>query len=250
MCWSVEATAVMVTVGSVATVASYARRDPPAIWVMLGFFTLMEALQLAGYAVVDQCGTPTNQTVTWLSYLHIAIQPIVINLFALELVPTPVKARALPWVLGLAVASTLVMLAQIAPLPGVGPCRPGSPLCAEAVCTVSGDWHIAWNVPYNGLTLPFEEMLGRYPGFPAYMFAVFVLPLAYGAWRFTLMHVVFGPVLAHALTTNPNEMPAIWCLFSIMIILIGLSPPIRRMASTPTWWGQTVTGLPPSRGPV
>src|SRR6056297_303223 len=233
MCWSVTATAAMVALGGGAATVSYLRCDPPAIWLTLGYFTFMEALQLGGYAVIDQCGTPANRTVTWLSYLHIAFQPIFINAFALELVPAAAKARARVWALGLAALSTLIMLAQIAPLPGVGPCRDGAVLCAEAVCTVSGDWHIAWDVPYNGLMVPLENALGLYSGFPAYMIAAFLLPLLYGAWRFALMHLLIGPVLASALTSNPNEMPAIWCFFSILIVLIALSPPIRRVASAP-----------------
>lgn len=242
MCWCVEATAAMIAAGGAATVVSRARHAPPAIWVTLGYFTAMEALQLGGYAVLDQCGTPANRAITWLSYLHIAFQPLFINAFAMELVPAPVKARVRPWVFGLAAASALVMLAQIAPLPGLGDCRPGSALCAAATCTVSGDWHIAWNVPYNGLMVPFEDAFNYHPGFPTYLLAVFVLPLFYGAWRFVLMHLLCGPVLASTLTTNPNEMPAIWCLFSIMILFVALSPLVRRLASTDTWWGRRVEG--------
>ena len=37
--------------------------------------------------------------------------------------------------------------------------------------------------------------------------------------------------LAYNLTTDPNEMPAIWCLFSIAILLIGLSPYCRRVVT-------------------
>ncbi|MDU8911638.1 DUF5765 domain-containing protein [Aestuariicoccus sp. MJ-SS9] len=242
MCWSVEATVAMTAVGGAATVASRMRGHPPAIWLTLGYFTLMEVLQLAGYAVIDQCGTPANRAVTWLSYLHIAFQPLFINAFALELVPAPVRARARVWALGAAALATAVMLAQVAPPPGVGPCRPGFALCAEALCTVSGDWHIAWNIPYNGLTLPLEDALGIRPAFPSYMIAVFVVPLLYGAWRFVGMHLLSGPVLAHALTDNLNEMPAVWCLFSIMILLVALSPAVRRVASTRTWWGRQVEG--------
>jgi uncharacterized membrane protein YjjP (DUF1212 family) len=58
--------------------------------------------------------------------------------------------------------------------------------------------------------------------------AAFAVPLFYGAWRFVLFHAVAGPLLALLLTGNQNEAPAIWCLFSIGIILIAISPPIRR----------------------
>ncbi|NEO26983.1 MAG: hypothetical protein F6K03_08820, partial [Kamptonema sp. SIO4C4] len=61
-----------------------------------------------------------------------------------------------------------------------------------------------------------------------YFFAVFLLPIVYGAWRLALFHLLAGPVAARMLTSNPSEMPAIWCLFSIGIVLIALSPPIRH----------------------
>jgi hypothetical protein len=105
---------------------------------------------------------------------------------------------------------------------------------------VSGDRHIAWDVRYNGLLLPVERFFGIYPGFPTYMIAAFALPLIYGAWRFVLVHAFAEPILATALTSNPNEMPAIWCLFSIAILLISLSSPVRRGLTTRSWWGWPV----------
>ena len=112
----------------------------------MAYFTAMEALQVAGYLVIDECGTTSNRTVTALSYLHIAFQPFFINWFAMQLIPQPVRVRMRRWVFGICALSSAVMLLQIAPLPGVGPCVPGSPLCGAAYCTVSGTWHIAWNI--------------------------------------------------------------------------------------------------------
>lgn len=240
MCWSPEASAVLVAAGTIATAVTARRGEPAAIWGTLGYFTAMEGLQVAGYAVIDQCGAPANKSVTLLSYLHIVFQPLVINLFALELVPTPVRLRARKWVLAVCAATIAIMLAQILPFPDLSRCLPGTPLCGEILCTVTGTWHIAWQVPYNGLLVPFEGFLGTQYGFPAYMVCVFILPLFYGAWRFALVNLTLGPVLASLLTDNPNEMPAIWCLLSIGIACISLSPVVRQSVSTKTWWGATV----------
>ena len=114
---------------------------------------------------------------------------------------------------------------------------PGTPLCGPQWCTLSGNWHIAWEVPLNGLFVPFETAIGVRSGFPAYMAAVFLMPLAYGAWRFVVVNAAVGPILASRLTDNPNEMPAVWCLFSIAIVLISISPVVRRSVSAKTWWG-------------
>ena len=244
MCWSPEASAGMVVVGAAATVLAHRRSESPAIWATLGYFTAMEALQLAGYAVLDDCGTPGNRAVTILSYLHIAFQPIVINIFALHLVPAVVKARVQVWVMALAAASSVVMLVQLLPIEQFGTCLPGTPLCGPAWCTLSGSWHIAWDVPYNGMLVPFETVLGAYSGFPSYMAAVFLMPLVYGAWRFVVLHAVAGPILASQLTNNPNEMPAVWCLFSIAILLIALSTRVRNVVTAESWWGVEVRGRP------
>ncbi len=233
----------MTGAGMAAAIVTYRRGAAPAIWMTLGYFAIMEALQLWGYGVLDECNTTSNRTVTQLSYLHIAAQPFFINAFAMELVPEPVKRRVKTFVFAGCAVSGLIMLAQILPIHRLGSCMPGSAMCAERWCTVSGDWHIAWEVPYNGLLLPAERIFGIYSGFPTYMIAVFILPLVYGAWRFVIINAIAGPILAASLTTNPSEMPAIWCLFSIAILLIGLSPAIRKKVSATHWWGRPVDRL-------
>jgi hypothetical protein len=237
MCWSATASVAMVGAGIVATSMTFLLGHPRAIWMPMGYFTIMEALQAAGYSVVDQCGTPANQTITLLSYLHIVFQPLFVNAFMMELVPTEVKERIQRYVYGACVLSALVMLAQLVPADWAGVCRKGSALCGDTLCLVSGEWHIAWNIPYNGLTLPFENLTGFYPGFPTYIVTVFLMPALYGAWRFVAFHALSGPILASFLTGNPNEAPAIWCLFSIGILLIGLLPAFRRQFEVHRWWG-------------
>lgn len=227
MCWGLGATAAMMAAGGAGTVLTARRGDPVAIPVALGYFTVMEALQLAGYLVIDQCSSPANQTITLLSMLHIVFQPLVINAFAMELVPSPLRRRTRVMVFTLCALASTVMLLQLYPFGWAGSCQPGAILCGPALCTVSGDWHLAWDVPYNGLMVPVDAVLGRNWGFPTYMMAVFLMPLFYGAWRFVLFHAVAGPWLAGQLTTNPNEIPAIWCLFSIGLLAISLSTRIR-----------------------
>jgi hypothetical protein len=62
----------------------------------------------------------------------------------------------------------------------------------------------------------------------SYMFVSFLVPIFYGAWRFTVFHALFGPLLAARLTGNVNEVPAVWCLFSLGLVLIALSPVFRQ----------------------
>lgn len=235
MCWSMGATVAMVGIGAAATVVTIRRREPPAIPAAIAYFTLMEALQVAGHATVDRCGTPANETVALLSYLHIVFQPFFINALAMRLVTREVRPplRVATWLL--CGASAAVMLLQLYPFSWAGACPAGASLCGERLCVVSGSWHIAWEIPRNDLLGEFRHIHPAAAAFPTYMIGVFLLPLAYGAWRFVAFHLLAGPVLASWLTDNANEMPAVWCLFSIGIVLIGLNPWIRRRFATPGW---------------
>lgn len=196
----------------------------------------MEALQVAGYATVDQCSNPVNQVSSLLAYLHIVFQPFFINAFAMELVPQTVRARVRMATFICCGASAVVMLLQLYPFDWAGTCQAGSALCGSPLCTISGEWHIGWQIPVNDMLAPLANVPRLGTVFPTYMITVFLLPLLYGSWRFVVFHALVGPILAWQLTGNSNEAPAIWCLFSIGIVLIGISPAIRRRVEARRWW--------------
>lgn len=227
MCWSEGASLAMVGVGVAATVVTARRGEPVAIPATLGFFAVMEALQVGGYWVIDECTSGANQSFTLLSYLHIAFQPIFINAFGMAIIPGRITPAIRRLVFALSGLATLLIVMRLVPFNWAGQCRPGDILCGPALCTISGTWHLGWEVPLNDMwhaTGAFRKVLP----FPAYIAAVFILPLFYGAWRYVLYHAALGPLLAMFLTDNPNEMPAIWCLFSVGLALIGLSPMVRQ----------------------
>lgn len=233
------ASVAMVGIGAAATAATVRRGDPPAIPLTLGYFTLMEALQFGGYLVVDECTLTVNKSVTLLSYLHIAFQPLFINAFAMAIAPAIVTPRVRRGVYALAGLATVFLLLKLIPFDWVGACVVGSSLCGQALCTVSGSWHIAWQVPLHDFWGALGWQYSDLMPFPEYMLAVFVLPLVYGAWRLVVVHALLGPILAHLLTDNPNEMPAIWCLFSVGLVLIALSPFVRERVMRAPRWTQT-----------
>lgn len=110
MCWSLTASAAMVATGAATTVFARHKGLPTAIWLTIGYFTVMEALQTAGYFVVGACGTTTNQTITALSYLHIVFQPFFINAFSMQLIPREINKRIRTAVYWLCAASSAFIL--------------------------------------------------------------------------------------------------------------------------------------------
>jgi hypothetical protein len=230
MCWSEAASVAMVGLGAAATLVTARKGLPRAVPVTLAYFTFMEALQAIGYLVIDQCELVPNQTVTALSFIHIALQPIFINLFALSLVGPHITPRMHRGVIIAAAMGSAVVALRLVPFEWAGPCRDGMTLCGPGWCTVTGTWHLGWTMPLNDMwTAIWGETMQSLVPFPGYMLAAFVLPMVYGAWRFAVFHALLGPILAMTLTDNPSEMPAIWCLFSIGLVVTALVPPVRRV---------------------
>ena len=96
MCWSGEASAGLAAIGIATTVHAAYKKEPIALWITLGYFSLMELLQAFTYTVIDQCSLPSNQIATLLGYIHIAFQPFFINLICLHFTPQETRVKAIP----------------------------------------------------------------------------------------------------------------------------------------------------------
>lgn len=233
MCWNGEASTALAIIGLSSTVYAAYKGDTPAVWITLGYFSLMEALQAYTYLVIDNCMLPANQIATLLGYLHIAYQPFFANLISMHFIPTEARQKVQYLVYSACFISSIFMILQLYPFDWAGNCAIGRPLCSDfpTPCSVHGNWHIAWLVPVNGIGnwLFYDDVPVFNNGYITYTFAVFVMPLLYGSWRFTLYHWSIGPFLASLTTNNINEWPAIWCLFSIGLLLIVVKTPIRKL---------------------
>lgn len=240
MCWSGEASAVLAAAGIGTTIYAAIKKEPPALWIALGYFSLMELLQAFTYSVIGDCLNPTNQIATLLGYLHITFQPFFINAVAMYFIPVAIRKRIQIPVYVCCFIGVIFTLIQLYPFGWAGACDLSRPLCSDRLCSVRGNWHIAWEVPTNGIGNVFVH-LGLPPlvdGFPGYLFTAFLIPLLYGSWRIVLYHYLLGPFLSQRLTTNHNEWPAIWCLLSIGILMLVVKTPIRNILhvrSFPLW---------------
>lgn len=220
MCWSGEASAVLAAAGLTSTTYVACKGEDKLLWMPLGYFSLMELLQAFTYSVIDQCGLPMNQFLTFLGALHIAFQPLFINMFSLHFVNEKVREKVSVYAYGICILGTMAMIPRLYPFDWAGMCIPkAQPLCGTQLCSVHGSWHIAWEVPLNGLW---------YLDF-GYYIPAFLVPLLYGSWKFTVYQFLAGPALAWLTTDNLNEWPAVWCLFSIGLLLVVMKTPLRKM---------------------
>ena len=209
MCWSFTASIIFTTIGLLASIYLIKKKDDKFLWIPLIYFSLMELLQVFTYLYLNQCDLPINQILTYLGYLHITFQPFFINMFFMHFIPKYVRKKIEGYVYALCFVFSILMLIKVYPFAWAEACRIGSTLCGPQICASSGSWHLAWALPQKNFGLIISL---------AYAISVFILPLLYGAWKINIYHILLGPLVARLLSANPNEWPAVWCLFSIAVI--------------------------------
>ncbi|MAF35132.1 hypothetical protein CMO91_04775 [Candidatus Woesearchaeota archaeon] len=230
MCWSFGASTVLAIIGFVMAFYLWKKKESILLWLPVGYFGVMELLQALAYPVLGQCNVPMNQLVTVLGYMHVAFQPFFVNMFAMYFIPKQTRKKIQGFVYTLCFVGAWLILLKLFPFDWAGSCAVGQDaFCGTNVCSKAGDWHLAWYIPLNGI--PNLGLIG-------YTLMTFLLPVLYGSWRMIGYHAIVGPGLAYMLTTNVNEWPAIWCLFSIGILLVALYKPLRKKLMAKDWFGR------------
>jgi hypothetical protein len=227
MCWSFAASIIFTTIGLLASIYLIKKKDDKYLWIPLIYFSLMELLQVFTYLYLNQCDLPINQILTYLGYLHITFQPFFINMLFMHFIPTKVRDKISCYVYAVCFAFSILMLIKVYPFAWAEACKVGSTLCGTQLCSVSGSWHLAWMLP--------QKNFGTLISF-AYVFPAFILPMLYGSWKINIYHAILGPALARLLASNPNEWPAVWCLFSIAVILVIFIPKLRKHFYVKKWY--------------
>lgn len=243
MCWSGEASTVVAAIGLGSTAYAIYRREPVVLTTALGYFSLMELLQAVSYTVVDQCGTPLNESMTFLGYLHVTFQPFFINAVSLFFIAKHIRQRIAPYVYAICFAAAVLLLLNIYPFKWAGVCDPlFREMCSNRWCSYYGSVHIAWEFPMNGL-FNWIALQKHVNAWLIYVIPAFFLPLLYGSWRMTLYHIFMGPVPARIITGNADELAAFWCLLSIMFLLIVIKTPVRQYLFVDKWfWWERPVG--------
>ncbi len=231
MCWSFGASAALATAGVGTSGYMAKNKQSKLIWIPILYFSVMELLQALTYFYIDKCDVYMNHLLTVIGVIHIAFQPFFINAISLYFVPARIRKKVAPWAFTICFFGTVGTLVKLYPFHLVtgsaAACISGvDTMCGSGLCSVSGSWHLAWNVP-----------LSLHPNiFYTYYVPAFIVPIIYGSWRMTIYHCIFGPALAWILTKNPNEWPAVWCLLSVGYILVAWYTPLREKLKVKKWF--------------
>jgi hypothetical protein len=228
MCWSGEASFALSAAGLGATAYFIKSKEEKVLWIPLLYFTAMELLQGFNYLWIGECGLPQNQLFTLLGYIHIMFQPFFCNAVTMYFIPRQVREKIAGYVYALCLLVPFVFILKLYPFGWAGVCPVGKePLCGVSLCALKGQWHIAWEMPLNGMLsdwLPDTTgALSIHLGLPTVLGGIHSI-----AYSLT--------VFASLLTSNINEIPAVWCLFSIGICCSAIKSPLITHLYVRKWF--------------
>lgn len=222
MCWSATASLAFGATGVVVAGTAHQRGVGRGFTIPLAYFSLMEFLQFASYLYLNECSLTVNSVVTLLSYIHIAFQPLFMNMFFMWSMREHFSQQMKTYVYGASLIGTAIILLKLIPFNPSAVCAIGQTLCERTLCSMSGSWHLAWTVPQYVWPIPGDVMI-------YYSLVAFVLPLFYKAYTQVAYAVVLGPVLAFILASgSPLEWPSIWCFYSVWLLFYSLWMYSRR----------------------
>ena len=157
----------------------------------------------------------------------------------LYFIPREIKDRIQIPVYTLSAVGSMFILFKGYPFDWAGHCVIGvEGFCGPGVCSVHGDWHIAWKMPLNGLlSYPIHWLNDFDWGLHvlSYILVCFIMPIIYGSYRFVAFHYLMGPWISAVTTDDPNEFAAVWCLFSIALCVSVIKSPVRKYLHVKTW---------------
>ena len=153
------------------------------------FVTIMEALQLVGLLVADDCAGTLNRAVTYLSYIHISLQPWCYNewqwaMSEMRTLMHPEAARTARrgeehkrLVRGLSAAWCVGTLLRLVPCfrEPCYYCAQREHFCAfdgSSACTMMGSLHIYWRLPLRPSPCPCHRRRPTQPNWGAMAQAV------------------------------------------------------------------------------
>ncbi len=192
-------------------------KGPKGARACIAYFAAMETLQAFQYSWINQCDDPINKFLTLLGFFHLAFQPFFANLYLTAYMNKKQKRYA-PLILALALFAGVLGCNRMWKTAGDFDCSYGiEPMCGLKTCSFRGNVHIAWQMPLQHADQDYFT-----PGFNLHFFMFYLPTFALGMWPLTLFLLFSGPFLGRVLTSHQDEIPAIWCFFSIAQLFFPL----------------------------
>jgi hypothetical protein len=228
------------SLGLIGVISSYVMYINRYYYASIGifYFSLMELLQGLQYSVIDDCANDMNIFLTYVGYLHICFQPVIVSIWLYEFIEDKKKnLNYLKLIIGICLAGAILLASRVFIIEKDTLCNPKTePTCGEKTCSISGKYHIVWNFKLRAPgTYYFTPSVALH--FFLYCVPFLVLGIILNNYKVIIMSLstVFIPFVMYIAINlylylndketykyynNMNEIASLWCFVSIPYILL------------------------------
>tara|TARA_Y100000589_G_scaffold328755_1_gene373592 strand:- start:301 stop:966 length:666 start_codon:yes stop_codon:yes gene_type:complete len=186
------------------------------LWFPILYFTLMELFQYLGYIAIRTNNKKLNKILSYLIYIHISFQPLIMNVWFSNFI----SKKNMDYMLFI---YKLCFIAGIFMLLRINTINKNSDLCesdVEVHCGKNTELKIG---PLHIMYL-FKLKAPNYlvPSMFIHFFLFFIPIILLDVNKIVYVFTVLGPILSWAIAKNKDEIGSIWCFITIPIFIISL----------------------------
>ena len=231
MCLSLEMSQFMFVLGSITTIVAY-KYINWRVAMLVGYFTIMQAIHVVGYLTINKCDNIYNQIASYTNYAHVCFQPLFLLIGFFGLMQfcgyadrgSVIRVKYALYISGFIGLFLLMRMFNFSPMDihksKLQTKKSSSCVWCGETCSFKGEKHINFSLPL------------MYPGYLSpslflHTFGMFVIPLFINKFTafctFILMITTYIPAYIHKIPGS--EAGTIWCFTSIVqcIVIILLA---------------------------
>tara|TARA_B100000401_G_scaffold390109_1_gene296163 strand:+ start:609 stop:1268 length:660 start_codon:yes stop_codon:yes gene_type:complete len=218
MCFSEEMSRNLTLMGTIVTYILYKQGKSWTVYMPVFYFTIMEFLQYLSYQALEEKkqNKKWKKLLTIIIFIHIALQPLMTNIWYSNYIPKNMT-DSMNLILKLCVVVAFFMLLRLHEFVEVNDkyrCPETEPMCAKKTMIKQGIKHMKY---LFRMRAPNHVV----PSVFIHFFFIFIPVLFLKINPLYYLSIFLGYALTMIIGFG-NEIPAIWCTFSVPTMLISL----------------------------
>lgn len=202
------------------------------------YFSLMEILQGLQYSVIDECDNEINILLTYIAYLHISFQPVIVSIWLYEFIDDKKKnLNFLKLIIGICFIGGILLASRVFIFEKDTLCNPKiEPTCGERTCSLSGKYHIVWDFAMRApgtyyftpsvalhfflYCVPFLVLGIMLRNYKVIAMSLLTVILPFMIYIYINLYLYLIDKDKYVYYNDKNELGALWCFISIPYILL------------------------------
>jgi hypothetical protein len=216
MCFTEKQSFSIFFIGSIVSYYIYNNNNTYELWFPILYFSIMELFQYLGYISIRTNNKKLNKILSYLTYIHISFQPLIMNIWFSNFISNKNKHYML-FIYKLCFIGGIFMLLRIYNI------NKTTILCntkIEESCGVNTELKLGPIHIMNLFKLKAPDFWT--PSMFLYFFMMFIPIILLDINKLIYLCIVLGLILSIIISKNKDETSSIWCFINVPCMIISL----------------------------